>query len=567
MHLGSRAAGGAGLVLTEAAAVDPRGRISPADLGIWDDQHVPGLQRVASFIRAHGAVAGIQLAHAGRKASTSPPWEGGRAVPSRARGLAAGGSSRRTRSTPTRRCPTRSTATASVEVVAAFRQAAARAREAGFQVVEIHAAHGYLIHEFLSPLTNHRTDEFGGSYDNRTRLLKQVCKAVRDDWPADHPLFVRVSSTDWADGGWRAEDTVALAHHLSSVGVDLVDCSSGGIAPGLAIPSGPGYQVPFSQRIKDTTPMLTAAVGVITSPAQADQIIRNEQADLVLLGARDAARPLLAAAGRPRAGARRRRGRTSTSARSDRPQMTPRPARVQLFATCLVDQFFPAAGHAAVAVLERFGVEVHVPPDQTCCGQPAFNGGFAADAAAMARTTIDVLSHSDDPVVVPSGSCADMIVNHYPELLAGDAVYGPRAKALAARTYEFSQFLVDVLGVDPAAAPSGPTLAYHASCHGLRGLGLREQPRRLLHAVAGDARPISRTPRRAAGSAASSRSRWVPSPRAMLDSKLDAIERSGADVVVATDVSCLMHIGGGLHRRGSRGPSAAHRRGPGGPGP
>ena len=283
VHLGSRAAGGAGLVLTEAAAVDPRGRISLSDLGIWDDQHVPGLQRVASFIRAHGAVAGIQLAHAGRKASTSPPWEGGRAVPSGLGGWqpVAPSADAFDANSPV---PDALDRGGILQVIAAFRQAAARAREAGFQVVEIHAAHGYLIHEFLSPLTNHRTDEFGGSYDNRTRLLKQVCKAVREVWPADHPLFVRVSSTDWADGGWRPEDTVALAHHLSSVGVDLVDCSSGGIAPGLTIPSGPGYQVPFSQRIKDTTPMLTAAVGLITSPAQADQIIRNEQADLVLLG-------------------------------------------------------------------------------------------------------------------------------------------------------------------------------------------------------------------------------------------------------------------------------------------
>jgi 2,4-dienoyl-CoA reductase-like NADH-dependent reductase (Old Yellow Enzyme family) len=170
-----------------------------------------------------------------------------------------------------------------LEIIAAFRRAAERARAAGFQVIEIHAAHGYLIHEFLSPLTNRRTDQFGGSYDNRTRLLKRICQAVREVWPDGHPLFVRVSSTDWAEGGWRADDTVALAHHLSSVGVDLVDCSSGGIAPGLTIPAGPGYQVPFSQRIKDTTPMLTAAVGLITSPAQADQIIRNQQADLVLL--------------------------------------------------------------------------------------------------------------------------------------------------------------------------------------------------------------------------------------------------------------------------------------------
>jgi 2,4-dienoyl-CoA reductase-like NADH-dependent reductase (Old Yellow Enzyme family) len=282
VHLGSRAIGGAGLVFTEAAAIDPRGRISPSDLGIWDDQHVPGLQRVAAFIREHGATAGIQLAHAGRKASTAPPWEGGRAVPAERGGWQ-----------PVAPCAEPFDAHSPVpealdrdvilDVIASFKQAAARARSAGFQVVEIHAAHGYLIHEFLSPLTNHRTDEYGGSYDNRTRLLKQVCKAVREAWPADLPLFVRLSSSDWADGGWRPEDTVALAHHLSSAGVDLVDCSSGGIAPGIPIPAGPGYQVPFSQRIKDTTPMLTAAVGLIRSPAQADQIIRNEQADLVLL--------------------------------------------------------------------------------------------------------------------------------------------------------------------------------------------------------------------------------------------------------------------------------------------
>jgi len=282
VHLGSRAAGGAGLVFTEATAVDARGRISPADLGIWDDGHVAGLQRVAAFIRAHGAVAGIQLAHAGRKASTAPPWEGGRGIPFERGGW--------TPIAPTAEpfdvnspAPDALDRDGILAVIGAFRSAAARALSAGFQVVEIHAAHGYLIHEFLSPLTNRRTDEYGGSYDNRTRILKQICKAVRDVWPADLPLFVRVSSTDWTEGGWRPEDTVALAHHLSSAGVDLIDCSSGGIAPGIAIPAGPGYQVPFSQRIKDTVPMLTAAVGFITSPAQADQIIRNEQADLVLL--------------------------------------------------------------------------------------------------------------------------------------------------------------------------------------------------------------------------------------------------------------------------------------------
>jgi len=231
--------------------------------------------------------------------------------------------------------------------------------------------------------------------------------------------------------------------------------------------------------------------------------------------------------------------------------MTARPARVQLFATCLVDQFFPDAGHAAVEVLERCGIEVSVPPDQTCCGQPAYNGGFAADAAAMAKATIDVLSRSTDPVVVPSGSCADMIINHYPELLAGDSVYGPKAKALAARTYEFSQFLVDVLGVElPAAA--GPRLAYHASCHGLRGLGLRDQPRRLLRAVAGERCADLPDAETCCGFGGLFAIKMGPLSSAMLDAKIDAIERSGADEVVATDVSCLMHIGGGLHRRASR---------------
>jgi L-lactate dehydrogenase complex protein LldE len=232
--------------------------------------------------------------------------------------------------------------------------------------------------------------------------------------------------------------------------------------------------------------------------------------------------------------------------------MTPRPARVQLFATCLVDQFVPGAGHAAVEVLERCGVEVHVPADQTCCGQPAFNAGFAPEAAVMARATIDVLSRSDDPVVVPSGSCAEMIVRHYPALLAGDATHGPKAQALAGRTYEFTQFLVDVLGVALPAADAGPALAYHASCHGLRGLGLRDQPRRLLREVAGrrcDDLPDAET---CCGFGGLFAIKMGPVSSAMLEGKLDAIERSGAEVVVATDVSCLMHIGGGLHRRRSR---------------
>ena len=232
--------------------------------------------------------------------------------------------------------------------------------------------------------------------------------------------------------------------------------------------------------------------------------------------------------------------------------MMPRPARVQLFATCLVDRFFPAAGHAAVEVLEGAGLEVHVPADQTCCGQPAYNAGFAADAAAMARATIDALSRVADPVVVPSGSCADMIVHHYPALLAGDAEYGPKAAELAGRTYEFTQFLVDLLGFDPPAAQAGPTLAYHASCHGLRGLGLREQPRRLLRAAAGTRCADLPDAETCCGFGGLFAVKMGPLSSAMLDAKLDAIERSGTDVVVATDVSCLMHIGGGLHRRASR---------------
>jgi 2,4-dienoyl-CoA reductase-like NADH-dependent reductase (Old Yellow Enzyme family) len=282
VHLGSRAVGGAGLVMTEASAVDPRGRISPADLGIWDDRHVAGLKRIVDFVKAHGAAAGIQLAHAGRKASTAPPWMGGRTVGIADGGWPVVGPSALAFDTHSPE-PEALTAAGIEGVVRAFAAAARRALAAGFDVVEVHAAHGYLIHEFLSPIANTRTDEYGGSYDNRTRLLKQVCTAVRQEWPKDRPLFVRVSATDWADGGWRPEDSIAIAHHLSHKGVDLIDCSSGGIAPGIAIPAGPGFQVPFSQRIKDTVPMLTAAVGFVTSPAQADQIIRTEQADLVLL--------------------------------------------------------------------------------------------------------------------------------------------------------------------------------------------------------------------------------------------------------------------------------------------
>lgn len=297
VHLGSRATGGAGLVLTEATAIHPRGRISPSDLGIWSDDHIPGLARLAGFIDAQGAIPGIQLAHAGRKASTAPPWAGGHVVSPDQGGwsVVAPSAIPFDEHSP---APEALDEAGIAGIVGDFRAAARRAREAGFKVVEVHAAHGYLLHEFLSPLTNHRTDRYGGSYDNRVRIVKEVCRAVRREWPDHLPLFLRISASDWDDGGWTGDNSVAIAHHLSSYGVDLIDCSSGGIAPGIRIPAGPGYQVPFSQRIKDTVPMLTAAVGFITSPEQADQIIRNEQADLVLLGRgmlRDPYWPLTAA--------------------------------------------------------------------------------------------------------------------------------------------------------------------------------------------------------------------------------------------------------------------------------
>jgi L-lactate dehydrogenase complex protein LldE len=228
-----------------------------------------------------------------------------------------------------------------------------------------------------------------------------------------------------------------------------------------------------------------------------------------------------------------------------------RPTRVQLFATCLVDQFCPQAGDATVAILERLGLAVVVPPDQTCCGQPAFNGGFRDEAAAMARYTIDVLSACPDPVVVPSGSCADMMINRYPELFAADGVYGPKARELAARTFELTQFLVDVMGVEDTGAHWQGSVAYHASCHGLRGLGLKTQPRQLLAHVAGAQVADLPDAETCCGFGGLFAVKMPELSGAMLASKLDAITRSGADTIVATDVSCLMHIGGGLSRAGS----------------
>jgi 2,4-dienoyl-CoA reductase-like NADH-dependent reductase (Old Yellow Enzyme family) len=282
VHLGSRAVGGAALVMTEATAVDADGRISPQDLGIYDDGHAQGLARIVHFVHLQKAFAGIQLAHAGRKGSTRRPWEPpGTVTPADGGWQPVGPTSEPFTDTYPVPRPLR------VEeirgVVAAFRTAAQRALGAGFDVAEIHAAHGYLIHEFYSPLVNTRTDEYGGSYDNRVRLCLEVVDAVRAVWPERLPVFVRISATDWKEGGWDLEQSVELARRLRDRGVDLVDCSSGGAVHDQQITVGPGYQVPFAARIRRDAGVATGAVGMITEAAQADGIIRGGQADVVLL--------------------------------------------------------------------------------------------------------------------------------------------------------------------------------------------------------------------------------------------------------------------------------------------
>ena len=297
VHLGSRAVGGAGLIIAEATAVSPEGRISPEDLGIWKDEHLPMLQRITAFIAAQGSVAGIQLAHAGRKASTYSSWTGQGAVPEHEGGWPVVGPSA-VAFADSYPQPTALDAAGIEKVIADFRSAAARALAAGFQVIELHAAHGYLLHEFLSPLSNHRTDQYGGSFENRIRLLLEVGAATRQVWPDALPLIVRLSVTDWTDGGWNADESVQLAAMLKVRGVDLLDCSTGGNVPQAPIPVGPGYQVQFAERIKQETGLLTGAVGLITTAAEAEAILENGQADVVLL-AREFLRepyfPLLAA--------------------------------------------------------------------------------------------------------------------------------------------------------------------------------------------------------------------------------------------------------------------------------
>jgi 2,4-dienoyl-CoA reductase-like NADH-dependent reductase (Old Yellow Enzyme family) len=282
VHLGARAVGGAALVMTEATAVTPDGRISPQDLGIYDDGHAPGLARIVHFVHSQKALAGIQLAHAGRKGSTRRPWEPpGTVTPANGGWQPIGPTGEPfTDNYPAPR-PLRVDEIPGV--VDAFRTAARRAFGAGFDVAEIHAAHGYLIHEFYSPLVNTRNDAYGGSYDNRVRLCLEVVDAVRGVWPERLPVFVRISATDWKEGGWDLEQSVELARRLRDRGVDLVDCSSGGAVHDQQIAVGPGYQVPFAERIRRDAGVATAAVGMITEAAQADAIIRGGQADVVLL--------------------------------------------------------------------------------------------------------------------------------------------------------------------------------------------------------------------------------------------------------------------------------------------
>jgi 2,4-dienoyl-CoA reductase-like NADH-dependent reductase (Old Yellow Enzyme family) len=282
VHLGSRAVGGAALILQEATAVTSEGRITYGDMGLWKDEHIEKLQQITAFIHAQGSVAGIQLAHAGRKASCEKPWLGGQqihagenhwqtvapsAIPFR----------------PGDEAPRALTVTEIDQVVDAFKQAALRAKRAGFNVIEVHAAHGYLINQFLSPLSNKRTDEYGGSFENRIRFLLRIIDEVKTVWPPALPLFVRISASDWMEGGWTIEDSVRLTRLLKDKGVDCIDASSGGSSPEAKIPAGPGYQVPFAEAIRKQTGMLTAAVGIIVEAKQAEEILQQGQADLIVM--------------------------------------------------------------------------------------------------------------------------------------------------------------------------------------------------------------------------------------------------------------------------------------------
>jgi len=282
VHLGSRAVGGAGLIITEATAVSPEGRITFADLGIYKDEHIIKLKEITDFIHAHGAVTGVQLAHAGRKASHVEPWNGGAQIPSNQPNGWKAVAPSAVPFTGSEEAPLELDKVGIEKIKADFKAATLRAIKAGFKVIELHAAHGYLVHQFLSPISNHRTDEYGGVFENRIRLLLEIIETVQGAWPKDNPLFVRISATDWTEGGWTADESVALAKILKDKGVDLMDCSSGGNVAGAKIPLKPGYQVEFSEAVRSTG-ILTGAVGLITEPKQADDLIKNGQADVVFL--------------------------------------------------------------------------------------------------------------------------------------------------------------------------------------------------------------------------------------------------------------------------------------------
>ncbi len=282
VHLGTRAIGGSSLIFSEATAVSPEGRISPADLGIWKEEHIPFLKKITDFIQNHDSIPGIQLAHAGRKASEREPWNGRGPVAIEEGGWPVVAPS----SVPfseRSKTPSELDGNGITKVIDDFRSAARRSLQAGFKVVEIHAAHGYLIHEFLSPLSNFRTDQFGGSFENRIRLLVEVVKAVREVWPLELPLFVRISATEWTDGGWTLEDSISLTEVLKELDVDVIDCSTGGNVAGITIPLSPGYQVLYAEEIRKRTGILTGAVGLITEAKQAEEILSQERADLIIL--------------------------------------------------------------------------------------------------------------------------------------------------------------------------------------------------------------------------------------------------------------------------------------------
>jgi 2,4-dienoyl-CoA reductase-like NADH-dependent reductase (Old Yellow Enzyme family) len=281
VHLGSRAVGGAALVFTEATAVSPEGRISPHDLGIWKDEHIQQLKKITGFITGHGSVPGMQLAHAGRKASVTEPWNGDRLIT-----IVEGGWKTVAASpiafSADKDTPAQLDKAGIMQIIADFRAAAVRALAAGFKVLEIHGAHGYLVNEFTSPLSNYRTDEYGGSFDNRIRFLLQIIDTVREVWPQDLPLFLRISASDWTDGGWTVEDSVRLAGIVKERGVDVMDCSSGGVVSGVAIPAKPNYQVPFAEAVRKSG-IITGAVGIIVTAEQAEAILANGQADLIFM--------------------------------------------------------------------------------------------------------------------------------------------------------------------------------------------------------------------------------------------------------------------------------------------